>query len=399
MSSTISTWHCLRRIVLPSVIVAIGSAGFPVAGLGEPVTTIRNNGNPANRVDFVILGDGYRSTQLAKYQSDAEMAVQGFFAQQPYQEYQRYFNVHRVDVKSAQSGADHPERIPPVIKSTFFDATYNCSGIQRLVCVDGSKVDTVLGRSVGVDQRDMVLVLVNDTEYGGSGGAISVASLNPAVTELVLHETGHSFGLLADEYDFGPPPPCHNALEPPEVNVTREIVRARIKWNNGGGPPKGWIDPATPIPTMATDPGVPGLYEGGKYCAAGLFRPTYDSKMRNLGRPFEQINEEQLIRRIYNFVSPLDSSRPIASTLVLQQGTNQLFRVSVPTPQTHSLKVRWSVDRVVRGTRLRFNLDSSGLTLGRHTIKVTVRDLTGKVRSDPSSVLREQRTWNVWVRS
>lgn len=224
----------LRQLAIFGFV--IGSVAFSPWAFGEPVTTIRNNGDSANRVDLVVLGDGYTAAELGKYATDVENAVQGFFAQEPFKEYQRYFNVHRVDVTSLESGTDHPEDVPPISKDTAFDATYNCAGIERLICVDVSKVYTVLYNSVGADQRDMVLVLVNDTEYGGSGGSIGVASLNPSVIELVLHEIGHSFGLLADEYETQPPS-CNNVVEPPEVNVTRETDRDLIKWNVGGGPP------------------------------------------------------------------------------------------------------------------------------------------------------------------
>lgn len=298
---------------------------------------------------------------MVKYATDVENAVQGFFAQEPFKEYQRYFNVHRVDVTSAESGADHPEDVPPTSKDTAFDATYNCAGIERLICVDGSKVDTVLSSSIGADQQDMVLVLVNDTEFGGSGGSIAVASLDPAVIELVLHEIGHSFGLLADEYDTQPPS-CDNTVEPPEVNVTRETDRGLIKWNVGAGPPTGWIDPATPIPTISTDPGVPGLYEGAKYCPTGLFRPTFNSKMR---------------------------------TLVL--GDNQTFRVAVPTPDTHSLLTTWYVDNSAVATDLAFTFNSATFGTGPHSVRVIVEDPTPKVRNDPENVLRDDRTWMVSV--
>jgi hypothetical protein len=138
----------------------------------EPVTLIRDNGDPANRVDIVILGDGYTASELGKYATDVETFVSGLFAQEPWKEYQRYFNVHRVDVASAESGADHPERTPPVFKDTAFNATYDCAGIQRLICVDVSKVNTVLAASVPPDGRDVVLVIVNDSEYGGGVGWI-----------------------------------------------------------------------------------------------------------------------------------------------------------------------------------------------------------------------------------
>jgi len=376
--------------------LAIGLVALSPLARGEPVTTIRNNGDPSNRVDLVVLGDGHTSTEMGKFATDVENTVQEFFAQEPFKEYQRYFNVHRVDVTSAESGVDHPEDVPPISKDTAFDATYNCAGIERLICVNVSKVDTVLSNSVGADQRDMVLVLVNDTEYGGSGGSIAVASLNLAVVELVLHEIGHSFGLLADEYDYGPPT-CHITVEPPEVNVTRETDRDLIKWNAGGGPPSGWIDLATPIPTLLTDPGVPGLYEGAKYCSTGLYRPTYASKMRVLGPPFEQINEEQLIKRVYNWVSPLDSSSPSSSDVALVLGDSQDFQVIVPTPETHSLAVTWYVDYSAVATGLTFTFNSAMFGTGPHTVQVIVEDPTSRVRNDPENVLRDNRTWMVTV--
>src|SRR6185295_103372 len=96
----------------------------------EPTETIVNNGSPTNRVDVAIVGDGYTASQMDKYRTDVVNFVQAMFAQDPYREYQRYFNVHRVDVISNQSGADHPER--GVFVDTAFDAAYNCSGTQRL---------------------------------------------------------------------------------------------------------------------------------------------------------------------------------------------------------------------------------------------------------------------------
>lgn len=92
---------------------------------GETVTTIRDNGDPANRVDFVILGDGYTASEMSKYAADIENMVTNFFSEEPFKEYQNYFNVHRVDVISNESGADHPEL--GIYKDTAFDATYNCA--------------------------------------------------------------------------------------------------------------------------------------------------------------------------------------------------------------------------------------------------------------------------------
>jgi hypothetical protein len=359
----------------------------------EPVTTIRDNGDPANRVDIVILGDGYTAAEMFQYAADVDFFVNGLFAQEPFTEYQRYFNVHRVDVTSNESGADHPER--NVFRDTSLHASYNCFGIQRLICVDTFEVFNVLQRSVAPEQRDVVVVIVNDFEYGGSGGAVAVASVHPQVVELVLHELGHSFGLLADEYDTDPQL-CDNSVEPPEPNVTAQTNPNNIKWNVGGGPPTGWIDlTTTPIPTPNSPLGVVGLYQGARYCTSGLYRPTYDSKMRSLDRPYEQVNTEQLVKRIYNWVSPIDSSSPVAPTITLPLGASQDFSVQTPRPSTGALDVIWRLNGQVAGKGSQFTLASAGLSAGNHIVEAFVQDLTPLVRHDPANVLTETLTWTV----
>jgi hypothetical protein len=375
--------------MMPKILFLLFLFCCPVVALAEPYETIVNNGSPQNRVDIAILGDGYTASQMQQYRADVQNFIQGVFAQEPYREYAHYYNVHRVDVISNQSGTDHPERNPSVFVDTAFDATYNCAGIQRLICVDTSKVFAVLGNSLPASYFDVVLVIVNDPEYGGSGGSVAVASTNVAVVELVLHEAGHSFGLLADEYAGGGPS-CIPDFEPPEPNATRETARALIKWSH-------WIDPTTPIPTTTTTPGVPGLYEGSKYCDFGLYRPTYDSKMRSLDRPFEQINTEQHVRRIYNLVSPIDSSQPSGNNVVITQGQVQPFSVTTPTPLTHTLSLAWFVDGQPRGNGQTLNLDSSTLSIGSHIVEAQVSDGTPMVRSDPEQLLSERRNWTVTV--
>ena len=183
--------------LLRVILFVLVSAAMAARAFAEPVTTIRNSGDPANRVDIVILGDGYTAGELPRYANDVERLVNGLFAQQPFREYQRYFNVHRIDVTSPGSGADHPHL--GIFKETALGASYNCFGIQRLLCVEEHRVFDVLIASIAPDQRDVILVIVNDPEYGGSGGPVAVTSIHPDVVELVLHELGHSFGLLADE--------------------------------------------------------------------------------------------------------------------------------------------------------------------------------------------------------
>ena len=356
----------------------------PGIASAEPVTTIRSNGPAANRVDIVVLGDGFTAAQVAAgvYRQKVEQLLQSTFMQEPYKEYAGFYNIHLIDVVSNQEGSDHPSR--GVFVNTALDSRYDCSGIARLICVDTSKVNAVLSRSaIAVNQRELVVVIVNDQEYGGSGGPVAVVSTDSLAVELLLHETGHTFALLADEYT-SQPPECNPSAE--RVNATAETRRSFIKWAH-------WIDDSTPIPTTSTTPGVPGLYQGSAYCPTELYRPTYDSKMRSLGRPFEQINTEQHVRRIYNFVSPIDDVSPPQSVTTVRQG--DLFSVITPQPATHALDVVWRVDGVVVATGTQFS--SAAVSLGSHQIVATVSDATPLVRSDPASLLIDTAVWNVTV--
>jgi hypothetical protein len=357
------------------------------AAAAEPVQTIVNNGDPSNRVDIVILGDGYTAAEMSKYQSDIQQFVQLMFQQEPLKEYQRYFNVHRIDVVSAESGSDHPEL--GTSRNTAFDSGYNCSGIQRLICANTFKVSNVANASLAPAQIDLIILIVNDPVYGGSGGSIAIASTHTAAVELVLHESGHTFGLLADEYTDSPPA-CSNTSEPVQPNVTRQTVRAAIKWN-------AWIDAPTQLPTTSTQPGLVGLYEGARYCTTGLYRPTFNSKMRNLGQSFEQVNSEQLVRRIYNTVSPVDSSAPTNHSLSLTTAQSQSFSVTTPAPLTHTLTVTWAIDGQPAGTSSSLNVSGGTLGAGSHTVEAVVRDQTTFVRSDPEQLLTERVSWNVTV--
>jgi hypothetical protein len=376
--------RALRTLLCLAAVVA-----FARAAAAEPVQTVVDNGDPANRVDIVILGDGYTAAELPKYQSDVQQFVGHMFEQEPLHEYQRFFNVHRIDVASAESGSDHPET--GTFRNTAFDSAYNCAGIQRLICANDFKVLNVVNSSLAPAQVDLIILIVNDPVYGGSGGGIAVASTNVSAVELVLHESGHTFGLLADEYSDSPPA-CSNSFEPSEANVTRSTTRASIKWN-------AWIDASTPIPTVSTQDFLVGLYEGARYCTQGLYRPTFDSKMRTLGVPYEQVNSEQLVRRVYNSVSPVDSFAPAGTSLQLTTAQSQTFSVATPAPLTHALAVSWAIDGQPAGASPSLTVNAGALSAGAHTVEATVRDQSAFVRSDPEQLLTERVSWQVNVTS
>ena len=371
-------------------ILFLLALAFPSWGQVSAVP-VSVNGDSAKRVDILFIGDGYTTADLGKFASDVASVVSSIFAQEPYREYQKYFNIWRLDITSAQSGVDHPESIPPVFRDTAFDAAYNCSGIQRLICVNNTKVNVAIS-VVPAIQRDLVVLLVNDPVYGGSGGQVAVASTNIASSEILLHETGHTLVSLADEYGGPPPPACADTVEPAQPNATKATQRALIKWN-------AWIDASTPIPTTSTATGTPGLYAGADYCDTTLFRPTYNSKMRSLGAPFEQINVEQHILKFYSYVSPIDSINPAAGNISLTAGQLQTFSVTTPVGFTHSLATTWSLDGTAAGSASTFVLDSSKLISGPHTLSLVVTDSTSMVRTDPNHLLTAQAAWTITVSS
>jgi hypothetical protein len=367
---------------LKSLVVGAIVAGCTQVAAAEDVVVLRESGPRENRISLVVLGDGYTDAELVKYSTDVDLLVQGFFRQEPYASYANYFSVFRVDVVSNESGASHPER--EIKRDTALGAHYNCANIQRLVCVNNDAVAQVLSRSVPPELRDLVIVLVNDPEYGGSGGRYPVASLHPQVVELMLHEMGHTLGLLADEYSTGT---CNPDVEPAAVNSTREISSvSAIKWGH-------WIAESTELPTPTRTLGLPGAYEGSSYCATGAYRPTFDSKMRSLGRSFDAVNTEQLIRRFYNFVSPIDGVFPAEGELTAR-GEVVDFAVERPL----DLSVSWWLDGEMVGPAPTFSIDTSRLSPGPHAVRVEVRDDTPLVRVDSTQALVESARWTLIVR-
>jgi hypothetical protein len=216
-----------------------------------------------------------------------------------------------------------------------------------------------------------------------------VSSVHGESAEIVLHELGHSFGLLADEYSGGGPT-CDNQHEPTEPNVTIMTSRSKIKWVE-------WIDANTPVPTRTVYPADPGLYEGGKYCETGMYRPTYESKMRTLGAPFEQVNTEQLVKRIYNFVSPIDEALPDAARVAVVGGERVQFSVRAVRPAGHDLRILWTVDGQPVSGAAALAIDTVPLSTSSHQVTVTVTDTTAFVRNDPAQLLSQSHTWTLQV--
>src|SRR5262245_15878810 len=124
---------------MKTVVLLAAACTLAARAWAEPVVPIRMNGSPDNRIGVAILGDGYTAGELVKYSTDVDLLIKAMFEQEPYRSYEAYFNVNRVDVVSNESGADHPER--SVTRDTALGASYNCGGIQRVICINSSAVN------------------------------------------------------------------------------------------------------------------------------------------------------------------------------------------------------------------------------------------------------------------
>jgi hypothetical protein len=265
-------------------------------------TKILDSGDPAQRWNLVVLGDGYQAGQLDQYAADVKRAVDTLITTPPFDRLRQAINVFRVDVTSTDTGADDPAKCggTGATAATYFDATFCGPGnIQRLLVVNQDTALTVARDQV--PQVHMVLVAVNTTVYGGSGGGVAVFSQASDAVEIALHEMGHTAFGLADEYEYlqgcgvDTDHDHHAANEPAEPNVTTITDRSTIKWRN-------LIASSTPLPTTvnpdckrcdpATGPpaGLPadvvGAFEGAHYFHCGAYRPQFNCRMRALSNPY-----------------------------------------------------------------------------------------------------------------
>ncbi|MFH1218948.1 MAG: M64 family metallopeptidase [Candidatus Eisenbacteria bacterium] len=332
-------------------------------------TTIVDNGPVANRIDLVILGDGYTGTEMATYYADVDGFLGYLFSVSPFGEYQPYFNVHRVDVMSQQSGADHPENGTYV--NTALDASYMWDGYtQRLLYCSESKAWSAAASAPSADQ---IIVVVNDNTYGGGGGGIAVGYHGDAMGEVISHEFGHSFGDLMDEYSYG----ITGGLYGSGANCEYDYNASNPKWNV-------WYD----------QPGV-GWYSECSYTNLG--RPTYSScQMRVLVDYFCVVCREQIVRRIYEpYISTLiDEALPEATCVATAVGDTAGFKIERLTVSTTSTE--WSVNDTVESTdpdTFTFIMRDNYI----YDIKAAVIDTTPMVRRAPPALLENgsERSW--WV--
>ncbi|MEM1331038.1 MAG: M64 family metallopeptidase [Planctomycetota bacterium] len=353
------------------------------------LSALRGIPNPANRIDVVFVGDGYTAPELALYESQVDSFADGMFSIEPFTSYRPLFNVHRVDVVSNESGVDNdPTR--GVLRDTALDMQYWCNGTERLLCVNVGKA---LGAAANAPGRDLTIALANSSKYGGAGyisSDLGTASAgNSLAVDIILHEAGHALGNLADEYTYGGPA-NYNGGESSRANLSirdaSNMLATSTKWH-------AWLGES-----FSQFDGFVDTYEGGGYSETGIYRPSNNSMMRALGRPFNIVSTEQLVIEFWRLANPIDGSSHPAGSVV---PGNAEVSVEVLQPETNTVEVEWFIDGVLVGDGPSFFPSVLGLEPGGYQLKAVATDRTAWVRNEVlrNAYMTGERSWTLSVES
>lgn len=308
-----------------TTIYAICIAGVAF-GQQYQVDTLYKTGPLDNRINVVILGDGFTQQELPKFATEAKKFADFFLGYDPYVHYRNYFNFFAIRTPSAESGVTNPGTAPdaykdqPVeTKNTFFGCSFGAA-IHRLVEV---KKHDVLQNLLATQfpMYDLVVVLVNTTFYGGSGGSISVHTLHNQANTIGVHEIGHTFSHLNDEYWAGP----GYGWEAP--NMTLESNAARVRWKN-------WLNEFNI-----------SIYKHGDTGAAALWHKPANGTclMEYLNQEFCAVCREATVETLLKQVNPIEAAIP-APESVVEVFEPQIFHINLLAPSPNTLRVQWSVN-------------------------------------------------------
>jgi IgA peptidase M64/peptidase M64-like protein len=240
-----------------------------------PHTKILDNGDPSTKVDLVFLAEGYTADEMGKFEDDAQRIIDYMFSFDPYNSVKDKFNIWLVKSESEESGTDIPGE--DIFKNTVLNSNFYTFGSERyLTTKDFFAVKDV----ASLVPYDEICILVNSEKYGGGGiyNHYCISTVGNALSnEVFIHELGHSFAGLGDEYynvstgynDF-----FNLEIEPWQPNLTT-LVEFDRKW-------KSMISEETPIPTPREEQfkSTIGVYEGGGYVNKGMYSPFIDCRMK-----------------------------------------------------------------------------------------------------------------------
>ena len=240
------------------------------------IAQILKSGNVQKKVDLVFLPEGYTQDEMGKFISDVERLTNVMFKSAPFKKHKNDFNIYAIEVPSEESGTDVPGE--GTYKNTAFNSSFYTFDTPRYLTTSDMKS---VHDAAAVAPYDHIYVLVNTDRYGGGGfyNYLSLTSVDHALTEQVfVHEFGHGFAGLADEYyssNVAYDGFYKLDVEPWEPNITTR-VDFESKWGS-------LINKKTPVPTprKAKFRNDVGVFEGGGYVDKGIYSPVMDCRMKS----------------------------------------------------------------------------------------------------------------------
>jgi IgA peptidase M64 len=291
----------------------------PSALLGS--CTLVDNGPPENRVEIVLLGDGYELDHQRAFDELAEDVPVLLERVEPFREYWRYFNVVRGVCVSADAGIDGFGRdYDTLLGGHTLDTDAGHAG------VDGRMVADALGQIPGNDGLAIVFVKLGILGIGGGGLAV----IGGRDARTVVHEWGHAFAGLGDEYSDHT---HERGSVPTRINISATEDPKQVPWRH-------WLE--------ARHPNI-GIHEGGAGQAMNAWRPTPNGCLMNNAEVFCPVCREALVLRIYSIVDPIDSVTPrppppeIREPILLWNEPVEI-EVRVLRPASHDLELSWWIE-------------------------------------------------------
>ncbi len=308
---------------------------------------------------------------MSQFTDDARDFSRALFRESPYSQYKSYFNVYAIETPSAESGASHPRTgiedhdelgdHPFLLVDNYFGSTFDFDGIHRLlVAPKTSEITNVLANNF--PSYDIAIIIVNTEYWGGAGGEFATASAR--IPNIIIHELGHSFSGLADEYYAG------DQFFVERANMTKENDPDKVKWKN-------WMN----------DNGVSILSYEGSAMALNWYHPHVDCKMGHTRSLFCSVCQEGTIEKIHSLVSPIDSYFP-SNVENIDLSESMKFSVILNKPNTHLLEVKWYLDgELVIEHIEELSITPNYLEAGEHQIQVTIEDNSSRLRIDEHATI------------
>jgi len=244
--------------------------------LSYPITTIQKNGDPESHIDIAFLAEGYTQQEMQKFRDDVKRVWDYISSVPPFDKNKDKFNIYALESPSAESGTDIPGK--HIYRNTIFNSTFYTFNTDRYLTTSDIKSLHDVAAEVPYDQ---IFMLINSSKYGG-GGFYNFYTGGTADHELSLkvavHEFGHGFAGLADEYynsEVAYDGFYNLKVEPWEPNITT-LVNFESKWKN-------MLSSGTEIPTPRTEiyKDSIGVFEGGGYASQGIYSPFQDCRMKS----------------------------------------------------------------------------------------------------------------------